>query len=126
MIKSKGIKKSAKLTLNNSQRLVFGSFLVLLGVVLFFSIVSFFFTGESDQSTLVDFGNRTVPTKNWLSKLGAWLSHLLVFKGFGVASLLFAGLLLSIGNNFLILLSLFLLYWIPIFLIIYLPLILKR
>ena len=93
MIKSKGIKKSAKLTLNNSQRLVFGSFLVLLGVVLFFSIVSYFFTGESDQSTLVDFGNRTVTTKNWLSKLGAWLSHLLVFKGFGVASVLLAGLL---------------------------------
>ena len=90
MIKSNGIKKRAKLTLNNSQRLVFGSFLVLFGVVLFFSIVSYFFTGESDQSTLVDFGNRTVPTKNWLSKLGAWLSHLLVYKGFGVASVLFA------------------------------------
>ena len=34
-----------------------------------------------------------MPTKNWLSKLGAWLSHLLVFKGFGVASVLLAGLL---------------------------------
>ncbi len=39
---------------------------------------------------------------------------------------LFSGLLLSIGNNFLLLLSLFLLYWIPIFLFIYLPLILKK
>ena len=39
---------------------------------------------------------------------------------------LFSGLLLSIGSNFFLLLSLFLLYWIPIFLIIYLPLILKK
>ena len=39
---------------------------------------------------------------------------------------LFLGLFLSIGNNFLLFLSLFLIYWIPIFLIIYLPQILKK
>ena len=39
---------------------------------------------------------------------------------------LFSGLVLSIGNNFLLFLSLFLVYWVPIFLIIYLPQILKK
>ena len=39
---------------------------------------------------------------------------------------LFSGLLLSIGNNFLFLLTLFLLYWIPILILIYIPLILKK
>jgi hypothetical protein len=53
MIKSKGIKKSAKLTLNNSQRLVFGSFLVLLGVVLFFSIVSYFLQVRATKAPLL-------------------------------------------------------------------------
>ena len=93
MIKSKGIKESGKYTLSNPQRLVVGSFLVLLGLVIFLSIVSYFYTGESDQSAIGEFSDRSVITKNWLSKFGAWISHLLVFKGFGLASVIFAALL---------------------------------
>ena len=40
--------------------------------------------------------------------------------------LLFSGLLLSIRENFLFFLSLFLIYWVPIFCFIYLPLYLKN
>lgn len=93
MIKSKGIKESGKYTLSNPQRLVVGSFLVLLGLVIFLSIVSYFYTGESDQSAIGEFSDRSVITKNWLSKFGAWISHLLVFKGFGLASVIFSALL---------------------------------
>ena len=39
---------------------------------------------------------------------------------------LFSGLMLSIGNNFYLFLSLFLIYWVPVFILIYIPLILKR
>jgi len=90
-----------EITLTNPQRLVFGSFLVILGVLVFISILSYFFTGSSDQSALNGFTNRAIPTNNWLSKIGAWMSHLLVFKGFGIASFLFSGLLVISGVSVL-------------------------
>ena len=93
MLKSKGIKGTKNKSLSSSQQLVLGSFLILSGIILGLSIASYFFTGESDQSTLNDFTNRSTTTENWLSKFGAWISHFLVFKGFGVASIILAGLM---------------------------------
>ena len=90
-----------KFTLTNSQRLVLGSFLVILGILLFTSLLSYLFTGESDQSVIGDFTNRSVQTNNWLSKLGAWISQLLVYKGFGISSFIFSGLLLLSGISVL-------------------------
>jgi len=90
-----------KFTLTNSQRLVLGSFLVILGILLFISLLSYLFTGESDQSVIGDFTNRSVQTDNWLSKVGAWISQLLVYKGFGVSSFIFSGLLLLSGISVL-------------------------
>lgn len=95
--KSKGFDGIKKFSLTNPQRLVLGSFLILFGLLVFISIISYFFTGNSDQSTLGSFTNRAIPADNWLSKFGAWVSHLLVYKGFGIASVLFAGLLLISG-----------------------------
>lgn len=89
-------------SLTNPQRLVLGSFLILFSVLILLSIVSYFFTGESDQSVLGDFTNRSIATKNWLSKIGAWISHLLVYKGFGIASVLFAGLVAVSGITVLL------------------------
>ena len=88
-------------TLTNSQRLVLGSFLVILGILLFISLLSYLFTGESDQSVLGDFTNRTVETNNWLSKVGAWISQLLIYKGFGISSFIFSGLLFLSGISVL-------------------------
>ena len=88
-------------TLTNSQRLVMGSFLVIIGILLFIALLSYLFTGESDQTVLGDFTNRSVETNNWLSKVGAWISHLLIYKGFGISSFLFSGLLLLTGISVL-------------------------
>ncbi|MDB4289700.1 DNA translocase FtsK [Flavobacteriaceae bacterium] len=88
-------------TLTNSQRLVLGSFLVILGILLFISLLSYLFTGENDQSVLGDFTNRTVETNNWLSKVGAWISQLLIYKGFGISSFIFSGLLFLSGISVL-------------------------
>jgi len=88
-------------TLSSSQRLVMGSFLVISGILLFIALLSYFFTGESDQTVLGDFTNRSIDTNNWLSKVGAWISHLLIYKGFGVTSFIGSGLLLLSGISVL-------------------------
>ncbi|WP_248723081.1 DNA translocase FtsK [Seonamhaeicola sp. ML3] len=89
--------KAPSFKLNNQQKLIFGSLLVIIGVVLFISFVSFFFTGNADQSTLTEFSTKAVKAENWLSKLGALLSDFFIYKGFGVASFIFAGLFFLSG-----------------------------
>lgn len=92
----KKIKKTS-FKLSNQQKLVLGSFLVIFGIILFISFISFFFTGEADQSTVADFINRNVKTKNWLNKSGAWLSDFFIHRGFGIASFIFSGLIFLSG-----------------------------
>ena len=84
--------KKPDFTLNNQQKLVFGSFLVILGILLFTAFLSFIFTGKADQSALSEFTTRDVETQNWLSKVGAWLSDVFIQRGFGIASFIFSGL----------------------------------
>jgi len=90
-----------KFSITNSQQLVLGSFLVILGILLFIALLSYFFTGESDQTVLGDFTDRTIETNNWLSKFGAWVSQLLIYKGFGISSFIFSGLLFLSGISVL-------------------------
>ncbi|RSK40249.1 DNA translocase FtsK [Mangrovimonas spongiae] len=89
--------KRPSLTLSNQQKLVLGSFLVIFGVLLFISFISYFFTGRADESVLTQFSSRHIEAKNWLSKTGAWLSDFFIKKGFGVASFIFAGLIMLSG-----------------------------
>ncbi|WGD34709.1 DNA translocase FtsK [Olleya sp. YS] len=89
--------KTPNLKLNSQQKLVLGSFLIILGVLFFIAFLSFLFTGQADQSTLTEFTSRDVDTKNWLSKLGAWISDLFIQRGFGIASFIFSGLIFLSG-----------------------------
>lgn len=89
--------KKPNLKLSSQQKLVLGSFLVILGLLLCIAFISFFFTGEADQSSLSNFTTREIKTQNWLSKSGAWLSDLFIQRGFGVASFIFSGLLFLSG-----------------------------
>jgi len=89
--------KKSNFKLSSQQKLVLGSFLVILGILLCIAFISFFFTGEVDQSSLSDFTSREIETKNWLSKSGAWLSDLFIQRGFGVASFIFSGLIFLSG-----------------------------
>ncbi|GAA4809592.1 DNA translocase FtsK [Litoribaculum gwangyangense] len=83
--------------LSSQQKLVLGSFLVIFGLILFIAFVSFFFTGEADQSSLSNFTSRDIKTQNWLSKSGAWLSDFFIQRGFGMASFIFSGLIFISG-----------------------------
>ena len=93
MSKSKANKKSKIFSfkkegkkLNSSQKLFLGSTLIVVSFVLFLSFTSYFFTGASDQSTLIQFNNKDVVPENWMSKIGAFLADLFLHKGFGVSS----------------------------------------
>ncbi|PIA77443.1 cell division protein FtsK [Gaetbulibacter sp. 4G1] len=89
--------KKPNFKLSSQQKLVLGSFLVILGVLLCIAFISFFFTGEADQSSLSNFTSREEKTQNWLSKSGAWLSDLFIQRGFGIASFIFSGLIFLSG-----------------------------
>ena len=85
------------LKLSNQQKLVFGSLLIILGVLLFISFLSFIFTGKEDQSVLSNFPERSDAYKNWASQLGAWVSEFFITKGFGIPSFIFSGLIFLSG-----------------------------
>ena len=89
--------KMPSLKLSSQQKLVLGSFLSILGILLFISFVSFFFTGDADQSSLDEFTSRDTKAKNWLSKSGAWISDFFIHRGFGIASFILSGLVFLSG-----------------------------
>lgn len=97
--KSSTTKKTIKpkFKLSSQQKFIFGSLLMILGILLFIAFLSFFFTGKADQSTLTEIGSRDVVAENWLNKLGAWVSDFFIMKGFGVSSFIFAGLIFLSG-----------------------------
>ncbi|WP_179007536.1 FtsK/SpoIIIE family DNA translocase [Winogradskyella forsetii] len=95
--KAKTKLKKPSFKLSSQQKLIFGSFLIMVGVLLFISFLSFVFTGKEDQSVLNNFPERSDEYKNWASQLGAWVSEFFITKGFGLPSFIFAGLLFLSG-----------------------------
>ena len=89
--------KKPSFKLSSQQKLIFGSLLIILGVLLFIAFLSFFFTGQADQSTLTELSSRDIEAKNWLNKLGAWVSDLFINQAFGISSFIFSGLLFLSG-----------------------------
>jgi len=89
--------KKASFKLNRQQKVVLGSFLMLLGLALFIAFISFLFNWQADQSTLGEFGNREIVAKNWMSKFGATISDFFIYDGFGVAAFIFAALITMSG-----------------------------
>ncbi len=83
--------------LSNQQKLILGSFLAIFGVLLCIAFISFFFTGEADQSSLSDFTSRDSTSKNWLNKSGAWLSDFFIHRGFGISAFILSGLMFLSG-----------------------------
>lgn len=73
-----------------------GLIFVLFAIYLLVSILSFLITWEADQSLVLNLGwdmfLKTDPdaAENWLGKIGAWVGYSFVYKGFGIASLLFS------------------------------------
>lgn len=93
-------KRFPRLQFSKQQKIIIGIFLVVLGIALTISFISFLFTWQADQSLLSDFTNRDEQAQNLLNKFGASVSHFFVYQGFGVAALIFS-LLLTLNGIFL-------------------------
>lgn len=78
--------KSSRFSLNQRQKIILGSFLFFLGLALFISFISYVYTWKTDQSTINQLYNRDIPAENLLSKVGAYLGHLFIYKGIGIAA----------------------------------------
>ncbi len=83
---------------------IFGSLLLLTSVYLFLAFVSYLFTWKVDQSAVdgrsiweLVTSSKNITVDNWLGKFGAGISHLFIFKWFGLASFLFALNLFVLG-----------------------------
>lgn len=70
-----------------------GVTLLLLSVYLFLANFSYLLTWEEDQNRVMSkglfellFDDNKEPVANWLGKFGAWSSHLLIYRWFGLAS----------------------------------------
>jgi S-DNA-T family DNA segregation ATPase FtsK/SpoIIIE len=70
-----------------------GVLMILFAFYLFLACFSYIFTWSQDQSRVLNkglfeflFENDPVEVTNWLGKFGAWTSHLLIFKWFGLPS----------------------------------------
>lgn len=89
--------KKASFKLTRHQKVLFGSFLMLLGLALIISFISFLFNWQADQSVLQEMGNREVEAKNWLNKFGAGVSNFFIYNGFGIAAFIIASLITVSG-----------------------------
>jgi S-DNA-T family DNA segregation ATPase FtsK/SpoIIIE len=85
IIKERFDKKKVKSTI--------GVVLLLLAVYLFLANFSYLLTWQQDQNRVASkglfeflFDGNEEPVANWLGKFGAWSSHLLIYKWFGLAS----------------------------------------
>ncbi|MBS1586469.1 MAG: DNA translocase FtsK 4TM domain-containing protein [Bacteroidetes bacterium] len=87
-------------------RLTAGILSLLLGAFICFSIISYYFTWHTDQDKL--FNSNSLwqfllhdksAVANWGGRLGAVLSHLLVFRGAGIASLAIGLAILALGAH---------------------------
>ncbi len=72
-------------------KLITGAVLSLLSIYLMLACISYIFTWAKDQDQLIDrsfsayiFNSNIPAAENWLGKFGAWSSHLLIFRGFGL------------------------------------------
>ncbi len=81
-----------------------GSICLLFAILFFIAFTSYLFTWDEDQDKVFKEGYKLLlgtDTKmaNLMGSFGAFISHLLIFKGFGVASYLFCTFFFIIGIN---------------------------
>jgi S-DNA-T family DNA segregation ATPase FtsK/SpoIIIE len=87
---------------------IFGMFVLFFSFYAFLACISYLFTWQEDQSRVLGksffsfmFESNVVEVANWIGKIGAWLSHLLIFRWFGLAAFAIPFILLIFGVKLL-------------------------
>ena len=108
-------KTSVKRKLDWSKfKISLGSIFTLFSLYLFLAYISYLFTWTVDQDKVLNrslfellFNSSQEPVENWLGKFGAWSSHLLIYRLFGISSFILCFLLFISGIKILFGKSLF-------------------
>ena len=76
--------------INRNNQIIFGGFLLLLSIYLIIAFTSFFIEWKSDNSIVLNSSFSDIITnkdvKNSLGGLGAFLSHTLIYRLFGISA----------------------------------------
>ncbi len=85
---------------------ILGSVSLLTTIFLFVAFTSYLFTWQEDQDKVHQFGIKIFATNdvqvhNLLGVLGAYIAHIFIYKGFGIASYLFCTFFFVLGVNLL-------------------------
>ncbi|TXI69779.1 MAG: DNA translocase FtsK [Flavobacterium sp.] len=83
--------------LSRQQKFVVGVLLIFFSLALLLSFISYFITGNADQSEVSQLVNRSAKTDNWLGKIGAFIADFFLYKGFGVTSFIFIRIVFLVG-----------------------------
>ena len=89
-------------TLSRSQQIMLGVFLILISIIIFASLLSYFNSWRADQSEIESFFNKEAETINIAKKFGALISHFLIYKPFGIASFIISFLLFISGLSYFV------------------------
>ncbi len=85
---------------------IVGAVMLLVSIFLFIAFISYFFTWKEDQNIVFNHGASILlegdtKVSNLLGRLGAYMSHLFINNGFGIASLLICTFFFVVGVNLL-------------------------
>ncbi|MEO2099992.1 MAG: DNA translocase FtsK 4TM domain-containing protein [Flavobacteriaceae bacterium] len=89
--KQKRVQSNSKLI--RQRQVLFGSGMILVGLLLTIAFISYLIHWKEDYSTLNSLADRSVIAQNLLNKLGAFVSHFFIYQGVGLAAILFPSLL---------------------------------
>jgi S-DNA-T family DNA segregation ATPase FtsK/SpoIIIE len=86
-----------KLEISKKNKVIIGFVILIIGLSLSISFISFLNHWQEDQSVLSAFLDREVAAKNALNKLGAALGYFFVYKGLGLSALILSSLVCISG-----------------------------
>lgn len=88
---------------------ILGIGFVLFSFFTFLSCFSYFFTWTADQDRVLGkslfaflFDGNPEPVSNWLGKFGAWMSHLFMYRWFGISSFGISFMIFLIGFKWML------------------------
>lgn len=92
---SKGLKGKLAFLRDARYHQVFGLLFILMSFYCFIAFTSYIFTWRADHDKVLGgffnlIADTTIKTENWLGKTGAFISHVFIYKWFGISSFLFA------------------------------------